>query len=84
MVWSLKVNIQLQAFLLENEHGPKQGPGKQRIFLQQMVESATHSGSKTASTTNAPQDTFQLLQEEHNCQRSGGNQANEEMVAEFD
>ena len=70
--------------MLKNEHGPKQRPGKQRIFLHQMVESATHSGSKVASTTNTPQDTFQLLQEEHSCQRSGGNQANEEMVAEFD
>jgi hypothetical protein len=69
---------------LEKEHGAKQGPGKQRIFLQQMVESATPSGSKAASTTNAPQDTFQLLHEEHSCQKSGGNQANEEKEAEFD
>ena len=70
--------------MLKKEHGAKQGPGKQRLVLQQIIESATHSGSKAASTTNAPQDTFQLLQEEHSCQRSGGNQANEEMEAEFD
>jgi len=63
MVWSLRAIIQLQAFLLENEHGLKQRPGKQRILLHQMAESATHSESKAASTTNAPQDTFQLLQE---------------------
>ena len=70
--------------MLKNEHGPKQGPGKQRIFLHQMVESATHSESKAASTVNAPQDTFQFLQEEHNCQKSGGNQANEEKETKFD
>jgi hypothetical protein len=70
--------------LLKKEHGAKQGPGKQRIFLQQMVESATHSGSKAASTTNAPQDTFQLLHEEHSCQKSRRNQINKEKEAEFD
>jgi len=69
---------------LEKEHGAKQGPEKQRIFLQQMVESAAPSGSKAASATNAPQGTSQLLHEEHSCQKSGGNQANEEKEAEFD
>jgi len=33
----IKVIMQLQAFLLENEHGLKQGPGKQRIFLHQRL-----------------------------------------------
>jgi len=80
----IKVIIQLQAFLLENEHGLKTGTGKTEDISSSKAESATHSESKAASTTNAPQDTFQLLQEKHSCQRSGGNQANEEMVAEFD
>jgi hypothetical protein len=46
MVWSLRSIIQLQAFLLENEHGLKQGPGKQRICFHQRLSQQTTQNPK--------------------------------------